>query len=414
MPPWLPRAMMLAMWIITAFGVVLWLFLQLQGLIVLLLISLFLALALEPAVNWLHRHHWPRGLATSAVMLLVLVLTGAFLSLLGSMLIGQVLAFAAEVPAMLRAGLRWFNTSFGTDYSPTNLIDQVSSATGVVEQYASSIANNVLGAGTTVLALLFNGLTIALFTFYLCADGPRFRRVICSVLPPRTQREVLRAWEIAIDKTGGYLYSRALMALVCAVAHWVLLVALDIPYAVALALWVGVLSQFIPTAGTYIGGAVPVLVALLQGPWAAVWVLVFVIVYQQFENYLLQPRITAKTLDMHPAVAFGSVLAGVAILGAPGALLALPMGASLQAFIGTYIRRYEVAEHPLLSEAAADPDAESADDGAPDYPGPEAAPGRAGARDAEGADDADRGSRSRTEAAPPDDGRAGPERRDPS
>src|SRR5699024_11217489 len=63
------------------------------------------------------------------------------------------------------------------------------------------------------LALLFNGLTIALFTFYLCADGPRFRRVICSLLPPRTQREVLRAWEIAISKTGGYLYSRALLAL---------------------------------------------------------------------------------------------------------------------------------------------------------------------------------------------------------
>ncbi|MFE3460649.1 AI-2E family transporter [Nocardiopsis aegyptia] len=404
MPPWLPRAMMLAMWIVTAFGVVLWLFLQLQGLIVLLLISLFLALALEPAVNWLHRHRWPRGPATGAVMLLVLVLTGVFLSLLGSMLIGQVLAFAAEVPAMLRAGLDWFNAAFNTSYSPTNLIDEVSSASGVVEQYASSIANNVLGAGTTVLALLFNGLTIALFTFYLCADGPRFRRVICSVLPPRTQREVLRAWEIAIAKTGGYLYSRALMALVCAVAHWVLLVALDIPYAVALALWVGVLSQFIPTAGTYIGGAVPVLVALLQGPWAAVWVLVFVIVYQQFENYLLQPRITARTLDMHPAVAFGSVLAGVAILGAPGALLALPMGASLQAFIGTYIRRYEVEEHPLLSAAVAgtDPAADPATATAGGAPGPE------------GTEGTERGPRDRSEAPPADDGRSGPEPDDPS
>lgn len=392
MPPWLPRAMMLAMWIVTAFGVVLWLFLQLQGLIVLLLISLVLALALEPAVNWLHRHHWPRGPATGAVMLLVLVLTGAFLSLLGSMLIGQVLAFAAEVPAMLRAGLDWFNTAFNTSYSPTNLIDQVSSATGVVEGYASSIANNVLGAGTTVLGLLFNGLTIALFTFYLCADGPRFRRVICSVLPPRTQREVLRAWEIAIAKTGGYLYSRALMALVCAVAHWVVLVALDIPYAVALALWVGVLSQFIPTAGTYIGGALPVLVALLQGPWAAVWVLVFVIVYQQFENYLLQPRITARTLDMHPAVAFGSVLAGVAILGAPGALLALPMGASLQAFIGTYIRRYEVEEHPLLSTPAAETDPAEAE-----------ASAQGAATPPEGAD---RGYDSRADTASDDDGPA--------
>ncbi|WP_372497197.1 AI-2E family transporter [Nocardiopsis dassonvillei] len=354
MPRWLPRAMLLALWLVTAFGLALWLFVRLQSLIMLLLISLFLALALEPAVNWLHRHRWPRGPATGLVMLMVLALTVVFLSMLGSMLVGQILAFVSEIPAMIRAALDWVNTTFDTSYSPTTLLNEISSVSGLVEQYASGIANNVWGAGTTVLALLFNALTIALFTFYLCADGPRFRRVICSVLPPRTQREVLRAWEIAIAKTGGYLYSRALLALVCSAAHYVALVALDIPFAFALALWVGVLSQFIPTVGTYIGGVVPVLVALMEGIWPAVWVLVFIVVYQQFENYLLQPRITAKTLDMHPAVAFGSVLAGVAILGAPGALLALPMGASMQAFLGTYIRRYAVAEHPLLSDAEED------------------------------------------------------------
>ena len=352
MPPWLPRAMLLALWIVMAFGVGLWLFLKLQNLFMLLLISLFLALALEPAVNWLHRRRWPRGPATGAVMLVVLVVAVVFFSMLGSMLIGQVLAFISEVPSMVRAVLRWINSTFDTSYSPTTLLNEVSSASGLIEQYATGIANNVWGAGTTLLVLLFNALTVALFTFYLCSDGPRFRRVICSVLPPRTQREVLRAWEIAVAKTGGYLYSRALLALICGAAHYVVLVVLDVPFAFALALWIGVLSQFIPTVGTYIGGAVPVLVALVEGVWPAVWMLVFVIVYQQFENYLLQPRITAKTLDMHPAVAFGSVLAGVAVLGAPGALLALPIGASLQAFLGTYIRRYEVAEHPLLPSLA--------------------------------------------------------------
>ncbi len=380
MPPWLPRAVLMVMWTVTAFGVALWLFLQLQGIIVLLLISLFLALALEPAVNWLHRRRWPRGPATGAVMLLVVLATGVFLSMLGSMLIGQVLALAAETPRMLRAALVWANSTFGTDYSPTNLMESVTSASGVVQQYASRIADNALGAGTTLLGLLFNGLAVALFTFYLCADGPRFRRVICSVLPPRTQREVLRAWEIAIEKTGGYLYSRALMALVSAVAHYLVLVALDVPFAFALALWVGVLSQFIPTVGTYIGGLVPVLVALPQGPWTAVWVLVFVILYQQFENYLLQPRITARTLDMHPAVAFGSVLAGVAIMGAPGALLALPMGASMQAFLGSYIRRYEVAQHPLLSDS--EEPGEAADEAPPKGPeGPGKGDGASGAAD---------------------------------
>ncbi|GAA3724138.1 AI-2E family transporter [Salinactinospora qingdaonensis] len=360
MPPWLPRALILAVGTIAVFGAAWWLFTRLKGLLILLLISLFLALALEPAVNWLHRHRWPRGLATGVVMTIGVLLVGAFLTVLSSMLLGQVLAFVDEVPAMTRAVLRWVNATFQTDFSPTTLLSEISSATGLVEQYASGVAGNVLGAGTTVLTLLFNGLTIALFTFYLCADGPRFRRTICSVLPPRTQREVLRAWEIAISKTGGYIYSRALLALVCGVAHYFVFVVLGVEFAFALALWVGVFSQFIPTVGTYIGGAVPVLVALLEGPWQAVWVLAFITLYQQFENYLLQPRITAKTLDMHPAVAFASVIAGAAILGAPGALLALPAGASMQAFLSIYIRRYKVEEHPLLDAPAEGEDAAEA------------------------------------------------------
>jgi predicted PurR-regulated permease PerM len=367
--------MFLAVWTVIAFGVAAWLFLQLRGLLVLLLISLFLALALEPAVNFLHRHRWSRGAATGAVMLSGLVIVVLFFSVLGSMLVGQVLEFVNQVPAMSRGLLSWVNATFNTRFSPNNLLSEITDATGLIDQYATSVAENAWGAGTTLLVLLFNGLTVALFTYYLTADGPRFRRTICSVLPPRTQREVLRAWEIAIDKTGGYIYSRALMALVATVAHYLALVVLDIHYAFALALWVGVLSQFIPTVGTYIGGALPVLVALMQGPWPALWMLVFITLYQQFENYLLQPRITARTLDMHPAVAFGSVIAGAAILGAPGALLALPAGASLQAFLGVYIRRYTVAEHPLLDDVPDDDEEHGAE--GPGEPAAPAVPGGA-------------------------------------
>ncbi|WP_017539276.1 AI-2E family transporter [Nocardiopsis halophila] len=360
MPAWLPRAMILAVWTVIGFAVAGWLFLQLRGLLLLLVISLFLALALEPAVNWLQQHRWPRGLATAAVMLAALGALVAFLSVLGSMLIGQVLEFAAQIPAMSRALLSWVNTTFNTDFEPELLLAEITDVSGQLNRWASSAAENAWGAGTAVLSVLFNGLAVALFTYYLTTDGPRFRRTICSVLPPRTQREVLRAWEIAVAKTGGYIYSRALLALVSTLAHFAALVVLDVDYAFALALWVGVLSQFIPTVGTYIGGALPVVVALIGGVWPAVWMLVFITVYQQFENYVLQPRITARTLDMHPAVAFGAVLAGAAVLGAPGALLALPAGASLQAFMSVYIRRYEVAGHPLLDGSQEEQDAEAA------------------------------------------------------
>jgi predicted PurR-regulated permease PerM len=84
-----------------------------------------------------------------------------------------------------------------------------------------------------------------------------------------------------------------------------------------------------------------------------VWVLGFVIVYQQIENYLLHPRITARTVDVHPAVAFGSVIAGAALLGAVGALIAIPAAATLQGFVGTYVRRYEVAVDPRIDRGEA-------------------------------------------------------------
>ncbi len=107
------------------------------------------------------------------------------------------------------------------------------------------------------------------------------------------------------------------------------------------------MSQFIPAIGTYLAGAVPVLIALTVSPATALWILLFILAYQQLENYLLQPRITARTLDMHPAVAFGLILAYAAVAGPVGVLLGVPLGASLQAFAGAYVRRYDVEDHPL-------------------------------------------------------------------
>jgi predicted PurR-regulated permease PerM len=138
------------------------------------------------------------------------------------------------------------------------------------------------------------------------------------------------------------------MALISGTAHYVLLEFLGVPYAPALALWVGTVSQFIPTIGTYLAGALPMLLAFTVNPWYALWVLGFVVIYQQFENYLLQPRITARSVDIHPAVAFGSVVAGTALLGAVGALIAIPATATLQAFFGVYVKRFEVTDDPRV------------------------------------------------------------------
>ncbi len=108
------------------------------------------------------------------------------------------------------------------------------------------------------------------------------------------------------------------------------------------------MSQFIPTIGTYLAGALPMLIAFTVNPWYALWVLIFVVIYQQFENYVLQPKLTSKTVDIHPAVAFGSVIAGTALLGAVGALIAIPAIATLQAFLGAYVKRYDVTDDPRV------------------------------------------------------------------
>ena len=198
--------------------------------------------------------------------------------------------------------------------------------------------------------MIFRFFTVLLFTFYLVADGPRFRRLICSFLRPDRQREVLANWEVAIQKTGGYLYSRLLLGIIQAVGHYIAFVVIGVPYPLALALFVGVVSQFVPVVGTYIANGFPALIALSIDPVKALWVVLFAIVFQQVENYFAAPRITARTMSLHPAVAFGSVLAGVGLFGPIGAIIALPAAAVFQAIGSAYFERHEVVESHMTAE----------------------------------------------------------------
>ncbi|MCQ9181737.1 AI-2E family transporter [Streptomyces sp. IBSBF 2953] len=347
MPRWLPRAMVLALALVAAFQLGTWAFHQLIGLLLNILIAFFLALAIEPAVSRMAARGMRRGLATFLVFFGLLIALAGFFTLLGSMLAGQIIKMIEGFPEYLDSVIHWVNTTFHTELRRVDIQEGLLHSNWL-KKYAQNSAAGVLDVSTQVLGGLFQLLTIALFSFYFAADGPRLRRALCSVLPPAKQAEVLRAWEIAVDKTGGYLYSRGLMALISGVAHYVLLQALGIPYAPVLAVWVGVVSQFIPTIGTYLAGALPMLIAFTVSPLYALWVLIFVVVYQQFENYMVQPKLTSKSVDIHPAVAFGSVIAGTALLGAVGALIAIPAVATLQAFLGAYVKRYAVMDDPRV------------------------------------------------------------------
>jgi predicted PurR-regulated permease PerM len=227
------------------------------------------------------------------------------------------------------------------------VIDEVNDPDGRVQQFIQSQGDEAVRLSLTALGVIFQGLSVMLFTYYLVADGPRLRRIICSRLTPQRQDRVLSAWELAINKTGGYLYSRALLALLSAFFHWVVFQSLGTQAPVALALWVGFVSQFLPVVGTYLAGILPVLVTFLDSPLKAAIVVGFIVIYQQIENYFFAPRITARTMELHPAVAFGVALGGAALLGPVGAILALPAAAMFQALAGEAGRRYDVVDSHL-------------------------------------------------------------------
>lgn len=316
---------------------------DLKSLLVMMLVSLFLAFAMEPAVDRLERRGWRRGSATGLIMGGVTIGVLAFITVMGTLLIDQVRTLAENAPDYVDEVVTWINDTFDAELDAQDLQDSIREA-----DLPSRLASQGLSVTTRVLGGLLNALTIGLFTFYLVADGPRLRRSICGVLPPDRQREVLAVWEVAISKTGGYLSSRVLLALLSGLFHGVAFSIIGVPSSVALGVWVGLVSQFLPVVGTYLAGVLPILIAVVDSPSKALWVLGTVVVYQQIENYLFAPRITARTLEIHPAVAFGSVLAGAAVLGTAGALLALPAAASIQAVAGTYVTRHALVESVML------------------------------------------------------------------
>ena len=351
-PPWLRRAIVFLLLGAAALFIAFWLVVRLRSLITMLLVSLFLAFAMEPATNYLAGRGWRRGLATATVFAVLVGLVVVLVTALGSLFVDQVSQLIDAIPGYAEQLADFLNERLGTDLEGSKLASQLQSSEGI-RSFVTGVAAAAVGLSTTLVGLILQAFTIGLFTFYLVADGPRLRRTVCSVLPPDRQQLAMRIWELATESTGGYVYSRALLAGVSATATSLFLALIAVPYPLALGLWVGLVSQFIPTIGTYLAGALPVLIALFHDPVDALWVLVFITVYQQFENMFLSPRITARTMALHPAVAFGAVIAGGAIAGPIGALLALPAAASIQALITLFAHRYDVVSGPLTGEQPA-------------------------------------------------------------
>lgn len=326
-------------------------FRQVKDLLIWVVVALFASFALEPAVGYLAKRGMRRGLATGLILLSVIVIGVVMVALMIPLVVEQLRALIEAAPDILRTISESTKRWFGLDVSPEALQQQLQSANSQLGNFATNIAGNLFGFATSIVGTVFKLLTIGLFTFYLTADGPRFRRSICSVVPPKHQQNVLWTWEVAIDKTGAYLYSRLLLAIVSGVATYIVLTVLGVPFAIPLAVWMGLISQFIPTIGTYIAMALPLIVAVVQSPFDALILLIFFSLYQQLENYVLSPRITARTMQLHPALAFGCAIAGASISGIVGAFLALPVAAIVQAIGSSVVERHAVVDTELTRDA---------------------------------------------------------------
>ena len=325
---------------------------QISYLVLDIIISLFLALAVEPMVISLVRHGWKRGVASAFALTVVAIVIIVLLSLFGSMFVQQMIAMVNGLPAMYEQ-IREYVGHYATFELPEigNLGSEI--LKNIQTSWVTDFAGTAMSTVGGLFSFLLNLMTVVMTTYYISAAGPKLRRSFCQWLAPNMQRRFLLVWTVAQDQISSFLFSRSILAVLNAACTAIFLEVLKVPYWLPLALFCGVVSQFIPTVGTYIGGALPVLFALGSRGWVyAVAVLVFIIIYQQIENLILSPKISQRTMDINAALAFLAVLAFGSVFGALGAFLALPVTASLQVIFRAYTRRYELVDSPLMSDPA--------------------------------------------------------------
>jgi predicted PurR-regulated permease PerM len=336
------RAGWVVIMLVAAAALLKWVLEDAGSIIFTLTLALLASIAMEPAVGRLSQHV-RRGLATAIVMVGLIILGAGFLFMFGRLLSDQIGTFAQSVPDLVQDFTDWASQRFGVDLDYQHLVDKLGGGTGALTSIAQNLAGGVLGIVASILSAAFSTLTFAFFTFYFSADSPRLRRWIAELLPPKRQEIFAVAWTLALAKTGGYVSARLVLAAICGGSTALFMLAIGMPYWLALGIWTGVVAQFVPTVGTYIAIALPVVVGLVgDQPWQGLAVLAFAVVYQQIENVTIEPRISAQAVDVHPAVSFASVMFGASLFGVGGAFVAVPVAALLIAMFDIYVHKYDV------------------------------------------------------------------------
>lgn len=297
-----------------------------QSVLILLLISGFLAVGLNPAVEFFERRGVSRGRAVGLVLVLVLLGFTGFLLAVVPPIIDQTQQFVKEAPTYLDDLLR-----NKTVRDLDNRFHVIKQANDFLKSpnLAANAFGGVLGVGRIVLGAVFSAITVLTLTLYFMSSLPAMKAAAYRAVPRSRRARVGLLADDILERVGGYVAGALTIAACAGVSSFVVLLATGMPYPVALALVV-MLTDLVPVIGATIGAVVVSGVAFTQSLQSGLIVAIFYVVYQQVENYVLYPHIMKRSVDVSPAVTIVAVLVGGSLLGIVGALLAIPTAAAIQ------------------------------------------------------------------------------------
>jgi predicted PurR-regulated permease PerM len=344
---------------------VLFLIWQVRTFIAWLVIALFLAAVLNPAVNWLQRRHHlikrPLAIALTylGVVVALLFVVGIFLPLLIDQVNGLInfVAAAAQAPEGPTEYIKSLAQQNGLGGLFARFSDQLKTLRDelgeLVRNLFSSTGAIAIGAAGFIAALA----TVLTLTFFLLLGSERYVNAGVGLFPEAHQPLVRRLLTQSAGAISGYITGNLAISVICGVTTFVVLLILGMPYAAPLALVVAVLD-LIPLVGATLGGALLVVVGLFVEPWKAVVLLVYIVVYQQVEGSVLQPLVYSKAVQLNGLVILIALLVGGQLLGIPGALLAIPVAEIIRIVVTellAYRRTSREANKPAVASASLPP-----------------------------------------------------------
>lgn len=322
-----PRDVWTVLWVTLVFLAGLWLVHATSRILVWMLIAAFLATVLSPLVGRLARRV-PRGLAVAAVVVGFLAITGAATYGFGRPLVEQSVHFAQNLPQTVESVKK---VPFLRDLSERlNLEEKIGKNTSDLPKKVLAASGPVLSVFKTVGEVVVALLTIFVLTIFLLIYGPSFLRTGLELIGDPERRQTVS--EVG-GKVGrmftGWVAGNVITSVIAAIASLVVFLVVGLPYAVLLALWVG-LSDFMPLVGATLGAIPAIVIGFIHSVPAGIAVLVFFIVYQQIEDHVLQPAIYGRTVNVNPFVVLVAILIGVELAGFLGALFAISVAGAVQ------------------------------------------------------------------------------------